>query len=72
MREMVCGDAIECRGTDEEEALEVVCKVHHFSHFLKFLFARKVFPFRDLTFQCAMGMFRARLGMHHPPCKPSR
>ena len=27
MREMVCGDAIACRGTDEEEALEVVCRL---------------------------------------------
>jgi hypothetical protein len=64
VREIVCGDAIECRGTDEEEALEIVCKLQIRNTFsLQYLS-----PFRDLTFQCAMGMFGARLGMHpHPP-----
>ena len=27
VREMVCGGSIECRGTDEEETFEVVCRL---------------------------------------------
>ena len=48
MREMVCGDAIACRGTDEEEALEVVCRLQVRSTF--FLAVFRVLFVRSIPF----------------------
>ena len=77
MREIVCGDAIECRGTDEEEAFEVVCRLQfrntlfcRFSSFVTFV-CEKYLLSAISHFSVQWGCLARGLACT-PLCKPSR
>ena len=76
VREMVCGDAIECRGTDEEEAFEVVCRLQfrntffcRFSSFVTFV-CEKYLLSAISHFSVQWGCLARGLACTPPPVSP--